>query len=325
MKALKYSDICLVPEFGVCSSRSECSTDITLGNHTFKLPVVPANMKSVIDVGHAHWLSQNDYFYVMHRFDIDIAKFVDTANRESWKSTSISLGVKPADIELVNNFKSWGSHIDFITVDIAHGYSNLMQEMLSHIREKLGDKVFVIAGNVCNPEAVAALASWGADAVKVGIGQGSPCTTKDKTGFTMPMFTSVLKCGNTYASQSDFTTNKRVPIIADGGITCNGDIAKALVAGADMVMAGGLFACCADSPAVALTIDGVVHHAYFGSASFENKKTRTHIEGKLNHVPTCGMTIQGKLNEISEDLRSAISYAGGRDLRAFERTKYLIV
>lgn len=325
MKALKYSDVCLIPEFGSCSSRSECSTATALGNHTFNLPIVPANMKSVINDTHCHWLSQNDYFYVMHRFDIDIAKFVDKANRESWKSISISLGVKPADLELINNFKSWGSRIDFITVDIAHGYSRLMQEMLSHIRSKLGDAVFIIAGNVCNPEGVAALASWGADAVKVGIGQGSPCTTKDKTGFTMPMFTSVLKCGNTYASQSDFTTNKRVPIIADGGIRCNGDIAKALVAGADMVMAGGLFACCADSPAVALTIDGVVHHAYFGSASFENKKKRTHIEGKLNHVPTCGMTIEDKLIEISEDLKSAISYAGGKDLSAFAQTKYLLV
>ena len=325
MKALKYSDICLVPEFGICSSRSECSTSTTLGKHKFKLPVVPANMKSVINASHCHWLSENDYFYVMHRFEVDIPKFVDKANRENWKSISISLGVKPSDIELVNNFKSWNSRLDFITVDIAHGYSRLMQEMLSHIREKLGDEVFVIAGNVCNPEGVAALASWGADAVKVGIGQGSPCTTKDKTGFTMPMFTSLLKCGNTYASQSDFTTHKRIPIIADGGVTCNGDIAKALVAGADMVMAGGLFACCSDSSAVAININGSVHHAYFGSASFENKKTHTHIEGKLNHVPTCGMTIKNKLTEISEDLKSAISYAGGKDLRAFNKTKYLTI
>jgi len=307
MKALKYSDVCLVPEFGACSSRSECSTEVKLGNYNFKLPIVPANMKSVINDRHCHWLSENDYFYVMHRFDIDISKFVDKANREGWKSISISLGVKPPDLELVRNFKSWGSRIDFITVDIAHGYSRLMQEMLSHIREELGEDVFVIAGNVCNPVGVAALSSWGAHAVKVGIGQGSPCTTKDKTGFTMPMFTSVLKC------------------IADGGISCNGDIAKALVAGADMVMAGGLFACCADSPAVALTIDGVVHHAYFGSASFENKRKRTHIEGKLNHVPTCGMTIEDKLLEISEDLKSAISYAGGTDLNAFAKTKYLVV
>jgi GMP reductase len=325
MKALKYSDICLVPEFGTCSSRSECSTAIKLGKHSFKLPIVPSNMKSVISQPHCRWLSANDYFYIMHRFDIDIPQFIDKANRENWKSISISLGVKHEDRELINNIKSWGSRIDFLTIDIAHGYSCLMQEMLSHVREKLGHDVFIIAGNVCTPEGVAALSSWGADAVKVGIGQGSPCTTKDKTGFTIPMFTSVLKCGNTYASQSAFTANNRVPIIADGGITCNGDIAKALVAGADMVMAGGLFACCADSPAVGIMIDGTVHHAYFGSASFENKKTHSHIEGKLSHVPTCGMTIEDKLIEISEDLKSAISYAGGRDLNAFKRTKYLLV
>tara|TARA_Y100001963_G_scaffold56242_1_gene78673 strand:- start:20142 stop:20927 length:786 start_codon:yes stop_codon:yes gene_type:complete len=261
----------------------------------------------------------------MHRFDTDIVNFVDQANREQWKTISISVGVKRDDIELIKKFKSWGSRIDYITVDIAHGYCSLMKEMLGHIKETLGDEVFVIAGNVCNPEGVAGLASWGADAVKVGIGQGSPCTTKDKTGFTMPMFTSVLKCGNTFTSQKDFTQNKRIPIIADGGIRCNGDIAKALVAGADMVMAGGIFACCSDSPAAAIEIDGMLHHAYYGSASFENKKTKTHIEGKLNHVPSCGMNLETKLQEIKEDLQSSISYAGGTDLTAFERTKYLIV
>lgn len=261
----------------------------------------------------------------MHRFDTDIVKFVDQANREEWNTISISVGVKRDDIELIKKFKSWGSRIDYITVDIAHGYCSLMKEMLGHIKDALGDEVFVIAGNVCNPEGVAALASWGADAVKVGIGQGSPCTTKDKTGFTMPMFTSVLKCGNTFMSQKDFSRNKRIPIIADGGIRCNGDIAKALVAGADMVMAGGIFACCSDSPAAAIEIDGTLHHAYYGSASFENKRTKTHIEGKLNHVPSCGMNLETKLQEIKEDLQSSISYAGGTDLTAFERTKYLIV
>ena len=325
MKALKYSDICLVPEYSTCSTRSECSTLTMFGSREFKLPVVPANMKSVISPRQCKWLTDNGFFYIMHRFDTDIVQFVDTANREQWQTISISVGVKRPDRELIKNFKSWGSRIDYITVDIAHGYCSLMKEMLTHIKETLGEDVFIIAGNVCNPEGVAALAAWGADAVKVGIGQGSPCTTKDKTGFTMPMFTSVLKCGQTFASQADFTQSKRIPIIADGGIRCNGDIAKALAAGADMVMAGGIFACCSDSPAAAIEIDGTLHHAYYGSASFENKRTQTHIEGKLNHVPSCGMSLATKLQEIKEDLQSSISYAGGVDLSAFQKVKYMEV
>lgn len=323
MKALKYSDICLVPDFSSCSSRSECTTQGILHGASFRLPVVPANMKSVISEEQCKWLSENNYFYIMHRFDVDTIKFVDRGNREGWSLISISVGVKAADKELINKLKSYGSRIDFITVDIAHGYSSLMRDMLLHIRDTMGQEVGIIAGNVCTPEAVTALYSWGADIVKVGIGQGSPCTTRDKTGFTMPMFTSIKKCGECYASQEAFDKNVRIPIIADGGVRNNGDIAKALVAGADFVMAGGIFACCSDSPAASIEIDGVLHNAYYGSASFENKKTQTHIEGKLNHVPSCGMNLQTKLQEITEDLQSSISYGGGVDLSVFKTVKYM--
>ena len=87
-------------------------------------------MKSVISADQCRWLSANDYFYIMHRFNVDVVKFVDQANRDNWNTISISVGVKRADIELIKKFKSWGSRIDFITVDIAHGYSELMKEML---------------------------------------------------------------------------------------------------------------------------------------------------------------------------------------------------
>ena len=86
-------------------------------------------------------------------------------------------------------------------------------------------------------------------------------------------------------------------------------------------MAGGLFACCSDSPAHSIEVDGTIHKAYYGSASFENKKTQTHIEGILKNVPTCGMNLESKLIEIKEDLQSSISYAGGDDLSVFQDKK----
>jgi len=325
MKALNYYDICLVPEFGTCTSRSECSTDIKFGGKTFKLPVVPANMKSVINIKIAKWMSERDYFYIMHRFDIDILKFINQANSENWRNISISLGVKNHDEKIIEYIREKKLRVDFITIDIAHGYCNLMKEMIGYIREAMGDSCFIIAGNVCNPEAVAALASWGADAVKVGIGQGSPCTTKDKTGFTMPMFTSVLKCGKTFASQEDFVKNRRIPIIADGAVQSNGDIAKALVAGADMVMAGSLFAACIDSPALVTSAEPCATKGYFGSASSENKGNNRHIEGKMVAISSNEMSYEQKLYEVKEDLQSSISYAGGKDLNSFEKTKYLIL
>ena len=323
MKALKYSDICLVPNFSSCISRAECDPSVEFFGRKFRLPVMPSNMKSVINERQAEWLSQNDYLYSMHRFDIDIEEFIDSANRNSWRTVSVSLGVKEADKQLVRHVRASGARVDIITIDIAHGFSQLMQQMLKFVRENLGPDVCVVAGNVSTPDAVVALYAWGADYVKVGIGQGSPCTTKDKTGFTMPMFTCVKKSSDCYASRVDFNHNERIPIIADGGVVGNGDIAKALTAGADLVMAGGLFASCTDSPSMSILIDGVIRKAYYGSASFENKKTNTHIEGTLKNVPSNGMSLKHKMVELKEDLQSAISYAGGADLSAFKNVKYM--
>lgn len=323
MKSLTYSDVCLVPNYSECKSRSTCDTSVDLFGVKYKLPVIPANMKAVISEDQCQWLSNNGYFYIMHRFDVDIINFVDRANREEWPLISISLGVNLKDVQILHKLKSNGQRgrVHYITLDIAHGHSSLMKEMI-HSCKTIMPHALLICGNVATPSAVKDLASWGADVVKVGIGQGSPCTTKDKTGFTMPMFSCVKECSNLFKGEmfgnKDFSES--IPIIADGGVKCNGDVAKALVAGAKMVMAGGLFACCSDSPAHSIEIDGTIHKAYFGSASFENKKTKTHIEGVLKNVPTCGMDLKLKLLEIEEDLQSSISYAGGKDLTSFDNS-----
>tara|TARA_R110000824_G_scaffold265390_1_gene454288 strand:- start:24386 stop:25363 length:978 start_codon:yes stop_codon:yes gene_type:complete len=323
MKALKYSDICLIPEFGQVASRSECDPSVEVKGVKYKLPIIPANMKAVVAQRQCEWLSQNHFLYSMHRFDVDIGHFIDVANRDGWRTVSISVGVKAADKEVISNIRTTGAKVDIITIDIAHGYSQAMQDMLAFVRQKLGDDVCVIAGNVCTPDAVISLYNWGADYVKVGIGQGSPCTTKDKTGFTMPMFTCVRKCGECYASRMEFSQGLRVPIIADGGVQCNGDVAKALVAGADLVMAGGLFAACSDSPAISMEHNGAIHKAYFGSASFENKKTNSHIEGTLKKIASNGVSLKKKMIEITENLQSAISYGGGKDLSCLRKVKHM--
>jgi len=322
MKAFKYSDISLVPKYSDVHSRVDCDTSLKIVNHKFKLPIAPANMKSVIDMNLARWMSNNDYFYIMHRFDRKLSDDVGLANSEDWKTISFSTGVKMKDkIEVMNISKNPALRLDFLTIDIAHGYCERMRVMLEHIKKSLPNTI-VIAGNVTTPDAVVALSNWGADIVKVGIGQGSPCTTKDKTGFTIPMFTTVKSCGDCYRSRDDFDKAYKIPIIADGGIKCNGDIAKALVAGADLVMAGGMFAACIDSPAVTSTINDVPHKAYFGSASAENKGHNNNIEGKLTNVCSNNMTYERKLSEIQQDLQSSISYGGGHDLSCLKDVKY---
>lgn len=318
-KALKYSDVCLIPNYSECESRKDCNTSINLfGNH-YKLPIIPANMKSVIDMKLAKWMSDNDYFYIMHRFDNDLAENVAIANAENWKTISFSTGIQDTDKDKLLKIKARKHKIHFLTIDIAHGYCKRMIDMIKFIKENFED-IKIIAGNVSTPQAVRSLAESGADIIKVGIGQGSPCTTKDKTGFTMPMFSCVKWCSDVTLDEGN-----RVPIIADGGIKCNGDISKSLVAGATMAMAGGVFAACTDSPALNMNINGANHKAYYGSASAENKGHNNHIEGKLNHIQSNNMTFQEKLFEITQDLQSAISYGGGNDINIFKEVDYHLI
>lgn len=324
MPSLKYSNISLVPEYSAVSSRSDCDTSISIGSHEFRLPVIPANMKSVIDINLSKWMSENDYFYIMHRFENSMLEDVAQANAESWKTISFSVGVQDADKDNLSKISKRGHRVDFITIDIAHGHSLMMKNMITHIKGCLPNSV-IIAGNVATPNAVVDLSNWGADIVKVGIGQGSPCTTKDKTGFTMPMFTCVRQCGDCYASRDSFDRGQKIPIIADGGVGSNGDIAKSLVAGADLVMAGGLFASCVDSPADFINIEGNAYKAYFGSASYQNKGHNNHIEGKLNNISVSKMTYAEKLAEIKQDLQSSISYGGGKDLSCLKNVKHIEV
>lgn len=305
--AYHYSDINLIPRKGILSSRSKADTSVRLGNRTFMLPVLPSNMKCTIDPILAHSLSYEGYFYIMHRF-LDNNLFIRTAQENNFY-VSMSVGVKQEDKNLITLIKSMGIEVEYITIDVAHGHSEQVIEMIDIIKNNLPD-VFLIAGNIATAEAAIDLKLAGADAVKVGIGQGNACITKDKTGFTVPMFTCV---------RDIYEEKIGIPIIADGGVRSNGDIAKAIVAGADMVMCGSLFAECVDSPSdIFEDSDGHKYKLYYGSASEHNKSNKTHIEGTLKKVPQTTMTYLQKMEEMRQDLSSAISYSGGNNLRSLK-------
>lgn len=309
-KALHYDDIALVPKYFDGTSRSELSTHVKLGNKTFKLPVTPANMKCVIDSDLAYKLQSNNYFYVMHRFGISNYDFVLNANKDMWNTISISVGIKEDDYVALRKIHETNLSIDYITVDVAHGHCKNMREMLLFLKQTFPNTT-VIAGNVGTPDAAKDLASWGADVIKVGIGPGKSCITKLKTGFFTPMFSTIKRIRDVCST----------PLIADGGIQHNGDIAKALVAGANFVMAGSVFAQCVDSPGEIINGEKV----YFGSASAENKGFKKNVEGKKMLLPTNGFTYFEKLKEIQEDLQSAMSYGGVENLGDLTQLDYLVV
>ena len=310
-----YEDIQLIPAKCVVNSRSECDTTVTLGRYTFKLPVVPANMQTIIDEKIAVYLAENGYFYIMHRFQpekrIDFIKDMHSRGLIA----SISVGVKEEEYGFVEQLAAEGLLPEFITIDIAHGHSNAVINMIMHIKQHLPES-FVIAGNVGTPEAVRELENAGADATKVGIGPGKVCITKIKTGFgTGGWQLAALRWCAKAASK---------PIIADGGIRTHGDIAKSVRFGASMVMVGSLFAGHEESPGETVEKDGKFYKEYFGSASEFQKGEKKNVEGKKMFVEHKGSLID-TLTEMEQDLQSSISYAGGSTLDAIRHVDYVVV
>lgn len=170
VKKFDFDDINLIPRYSVVDSRSECDTSVQLGKFTFKNPVIPSNMESVIDEKLAMQLAKAGYFYVLHRFNIDSKSFIKNMKEQGLVS-SISMGVNEDSYILLNQLIEEDLIPDYITIDIAHGHCKKMKKMLRFIKEKEIDS-FIIAGNVSSIEATVDLDNWGADAIKCGIGPG---------------------------------------------------------------------------------------------------------------------------------------------------------
>jgi GMP reductase len=314
MEIFDYDNVLLLPRKCRVESRSECDASTEFGGRRFNLPVVPANMKTVIDEPISEWLAANGFFYVMHRFDLDNVAYAKRM-RDKGLYVSISSGVKPADFAVIDRLASEGVGADYITIDIAHGHADSVHKAIEHIKKRL-PKTFVIAGNVATPEAVIDLENWGADATKVGVGPGKVCITKLKTGFgTGGWQLSALKWCARVATK---------PIIADGGIRDHGDIAKSVRFGASLVMIGSLFAGHEESPGQTVEVDGKLFKEYYGSASDFNKGEYKHVEGKRILEPIKGK-LANTLREMREDVQSSISYAGGTRLADIRKVNYVIL
>lgn len=310
-----YEDIQLVPAKCIVNSRAECDTTVTLGEHTFRLPVVPANMQTIIDEKIAGFLAENGYFYIMHRFEPEKRTAFIKDMHSRGLIASISVGVKEEEYDFVEQLAKDQLTPEFITIDIAHGHSEAVIRMIKHIKQHLPAS-FVIAGNVGTPEGVRELENAGADATKVGIGPGKVCITKIKTGFGTGgwQLAALRLCGKAASK----------PIIADGGIRTHGDIAKSIRFGASMVMIGSLFAGHEESPGQTIEINGKLYKEYFGSASEYQKGEKKNVEGKKIVVEHKG-PLSDTLREMEQDLQSSISYAGGNKLEAIRKVDYVIV
>lgn len=321
IEAFDYDDVILVPERCEVTSRSQVDVSVEMGGRTFKLPVVPANMSTITGPLLAEKLSQEGYFYVMHRFDVDPVEFTERMHSIG-RYASISLGIKESDYEHVANFRDAGISPEFITIDIAHGHAPSVINMVKHLKENL-PSAFVIAGNIGTREAALELANAGANAVKVGIGPGSACLSSPNTGFGTRRW-QLSAVEQVAQALQERPEHQDVVVIADGGIRNYGDIAKAVAFGASMVMIGGFLGGHDENPGHLIEgEDGKLYKEFFGSASEHQKGEAKHVEGKRMLVPHKG-SIDFTFQTIKENLQSSVSYAGGTSLLDLRDTRYVL-
>jgi GMP reductase len=306
-----YSDINLIPNQCIVDSRNECDTRFKLGKYTFEVPVVPANMKTVVDIDTCIFLAQKNWFYIYHRFDKGMLEVIDIMRKKNLY-VSLSIGVNEDSYKQLNDVKAAGvaDEVSFLTLDIAHADSPKAERMIKYIKDNFPN-IFLISGNVATGEAVARLESYGTDATKIGISNGHVCETAKNTGFSRSQFSTDLDCCSAATK----------PIISDGAASSVGCIIKSLVAGSSAKMCGNLFAGWEESAGTTQEIDGHLKKEYYGSASKENKGKHSFVEGKRVLVDYKG-PMETLLYDIKAGIASGISYAGGKDLSAFSKVRY---
>lgn len=311
-RGLTYDDVALVPQFNNVPSRSEPDLHTWLTrNQEVSMPLIPANMESVIGPQLAQVILDNGGIPILHRFcsveeqaqqiEMFVGRVFISAGLNDWETTCRLLSMKPIGV----------------CFDVAHGHSQRMLEAIRKVKEEF-PTCEVIAGNVCSPMAYQDLVNAGADAVKVGVGPGAACTTRVRTGFGVPQFTAIQQC-------AEVAQKLRAPIIADGGIRNSRDLVLALAAGASTAMVGKLFSLTNESSAEKHDSDGSIVARYRGqaSASFQTDfygglKEKTVAEGVDFWAPVSGPA-QDVIDELLGGLRSGLTYGGARSIKELQR------
>ena len=312
-QTLTFEDVLLVPRFSSIESRASINISNTLSSkHSLKLPVISSPMDTISESPMAHAMDLSGGMSIIHRYNsIDVqCKHIECLPADAMVGAAIGMTGDYIDRACA----LWDSGCRILCIDVAHGHHILMKHSLKTLRNTFGSEVTIIAGNVATLEGFDALSDWGADAIRVGIGGGSICSTRIQTGHGIPTLQSILDC-----SKSDRST----ALIADGGIRSSGDIVKALAAGADFVMVGSLLAGTDETPGKTF-IDletGTRRKVYRGMASKEAQiDWRGHaasVEGVTSSVPVKG-PVSLVLKDLERGIRSGLSYSGCKTIQEFQ-------
>ncbi|RMG74276.1 MAG: guanosine monophosphate reductase [Nitrospirae bacterium] len=312
---ISFDDVLIKPKYSNIISRDMTDIYCNLSKNTlFAVPIISANMDTITEYEMALNMARMGGCGIVHRY-------MSIQRTENIVMSLLKEGVRP--FMAVGSVHNDRERIEFllnvsediaICIDIAHGHSSHMRDTLKFIRHEKKSECLVIAGNVATPEGVADLANWGADVVKVGVGGGSVCTTREKTGIGIPQLSAIQLCAR----------DANVHIIADGGIRKPSDAVKAIAAGATCIMIGGMLAGTDWTPGWKESYEAHAPMEYRGMASAQarmscNRASR-YSEGVARRVlPKPPGSSESVLKEIVDGLRSAMSYVGAKNLEEFRQ------
>ena len=319
---LDYSDVLFRPKRSTLSSRKDVNLKRTYkfkysNNEWSGIPIMAANMDGVGELGVAEKLSEDGMITCLTK-QHDVQKIKKFKKIKSiYQNIALSIGTRVGDFDRLDKILKEYSFFKFICIDVANGYSEHFSSFLKSIRDKYPTKT-IIAGNVVTADMTQELVLSGADIVKVGIGPGSVCTTRIQTGVGYPQLSAVMEC-------ADAAHGLGAHIIADGGCTCPGDVAKGFGGGADFVMLGGMFAGHDEGKGKIIKNNGSKYIQFYGSSSdIANKK---HYGGLSTYRSSEGRTVKVKyrgkikdtISNILGGIRSSCTYVGAPSLKQLSK------
>lgn len=328
---LGFKDVMFRPKRSTLKSRSEVSLEQNFkflhSTSTWTgIPIMGANMDTVGTFEMAQVLAKEKLFTAIHKHYTleEWNRFLQNATPDFYDYIAVSTGTGKEDFEKIEKIIAANPSLKFICIDVANGYSEHFVQFLKKTRKQYPDKI-IIAGNVVTGEMTEELLLAGADIVKVGIGPGSVCTTRVKTGVGYPQLSAIIEC-------ADAAHGLGGHIISDGGCTTPGDVAKAFGAGADFVMLGGMLAGHTESGGELIEVKGEKFKQFYGMSSKTAMDKHAGgvaeyraSEGKTVQVPFKGDVIYTVL-DILGGIRSTCTYVGASRLKELtKRTTFIRV
>ena len=319
---LDYSDVLFRPKRSTLKSRKDVDLNRKYNFKYSKLswkgtPIIASNMDGVGEIGIAKKLTSYKVMTALTK-QHSINQISEIYKNSDFHTTvALSCGTSDDSYKRLNKILQKFPKFEFICIDVANGYSENFSHFVSSVREKYPKKT-IIAGNVVTADMTQELILSGADIVKVGIGPGSVCTTRIQTGVGYPQLSAVMEC-------ADAAHGLGAHIIADGGCTCPGDVAKGFGAGADFVMLGGMLAGHKEGGGEVIERNGKKFIEFYGSSSEEaNEKHYGGLanyrssEGKKVVIPLKG-SIDKTIRDILGGIRSSCTYVGAPSLKQLSK------